>query len=164
MDHKNDPGGATKFGISLRLLQRQGDLDGDGYLDGDLDGDGDVDAEDVKLLTIEEAENVYRHQWWERYNYGWIESQALATRLLCLSVHAGPKAAHLALQQAICKHSLIKVDGLLGPNTRAAANMLPAPWVVTEFKHETAAHYQRLIDKNAKLLCFRRGWMNRAYS
>ena len=39
VDHKNDPGGATKYGISLRFIRKSN-------TELDLDGDGDIDSDD----------------------------------------------------------------------------------------------------------------------
>jgi lysozyme family protein len=162
-DHKADPGGATNFGISLRFLQSIGDLDGDGWLDGDLDRDGDVDAQDIALLTKSKAAEIYRSQFWDRYGYGSIDNQDLATRVFCLSVHAGPGRAHRILQQSIAYHQKIKVDGIIGRKTRGAANQIKASWILGEFRHELAEFYRSLIQANPELEVFQDGWLNRAY-
>ena len=159
-----DPGGATKYGISLRTLQKVGDLDGDGYLFGDLDRDGDVDADDIALLDPETAAEYYQEFFWDRYRYGLIESQAVANKLLALSVHAGPRRGHIVLQMAINYHGMVKIDGIIGPNTRAASNELPESWLVGEYRHETAAFYRGLVVKKLKLKKFEKGWLNRAYA
>lgn len=163
VDNPADPGGATNFGVSLRFLQNVGDLDGDGYLFGDFDRDGDVDANDIKQMDMESAADIYLTQWWERYKYYQIRSQAIATRVFSLAVHSGPKRGHLILQQAINHHGMVKVDGMLGPKTFAAVNDLPESWLITELRHETAAFYRSLIEKNGVLMRFRNGWLNRAY-
>ena len=49
VDHPNDPGGITNFGVSLRYAKAQGAILSEGgkiLLDFDLDNDGDVDADD----------------------------------------------------------------------------------------------------------------------
>ncbi len=45
VDHKNDPGGATNYGISLRFVKQSTGIDLD------VDGDGDIDADDIKAMT-----------------------------------------------------------------------------------------------------------------
>lgn len=164
VNDKDDPGGATNFGISLRHLQKVGDLDGDGWLDGDLDRDGDVDVDDIRAMTRDQAEAFYKAQFWDRYRYDYLKSQDLATKVFCLAVHAGPRRAHIVLQRALNYHNLIKIDGLLGPHTRAAANVTPGPWVCTEYRHETAAFYLKLIEANPVRMKWQRGWLNRAYA
>ena len=57
-DNKRDPGGITKWGISLRFLKAMGC---------DMDGDGKVDAHDILVLTQHDAEEIYRRYWWDNY-------------------------------------------------------------------------------------------------
>ena len=45
----DDPGGATKYGVTIHTMRRLGL---------DLDQDGDVDAHDVRHLTQEQAEKA----------------------------------------------------------------------------------------------------------
>ena len=49
VDDPHDPGGPTKFGVTLKTLQ---------WLDVDLDGDGVVTVDDVKQLTRDEARKI----------------------------------------------------------------------------------------------------------
>lgn len=168
-DHKNDPGGATNFGVSLRFLQSAGDIDADldGYLDGDLDKDGDIDADDIRKMTRQEAGEVYEINFWSRYGYDLFDSQAVANIMLSLSVNVGPGRAHRLLQEAIQTNKdgqAIKIDGILGPNTRREANRLPESWLTTELKHQAANFYRSLAATKPPLAMFLRGWLNRAYS
>lgn len=160
----DDPGGATNFGISLRTLQKVGDLDGDGELDFDIDGDGDVDVDDIRDMPIAKVRQFYKAQFWDRYRYGRIEDQGIATRVLCLSVHAGPKQAHLTLQRALHYHTVIAIDGLIGPLTIAGTSMVEPGRLLTELRHETAAFYRRLVKQHSKLYKYEAGWLNRAYA
>lgn len=58
VNNQKDPGGATNFGISLPYAQRVGI---------DKDKDGDVDAEDIKLLTVEDAVTLYKRDYWDKF-------------------------------------------------------------------------------------------------
>lgn len=164
VDNPADPGGATNFGISLRHLQKIGDLDGDGWLDGDFDRDGDVDVDDIANMTREDAISHYRSQFWDRYRYDWFKNQEVANKVFCLAVHAGPRRAAIILQKALSYYNRLDVDGIVGPLTRALTNTTPPTWLVTEFKHETAAFYRQLVETRPKLIQFERGWLNRAYA
>lgn len=53
----DDPGGATKFGVTLATLQRLGL---------DLTRDGRVDATDVKALTQADAVRIYVEHYFRR--------------------------------------------------------------------------------------------------
>lgn len=57
----DDPGGATKYGISLKYAQMVGL---------DKDNDGDTDAEDIKLLTVQDAMDKYKRDFWDSYRCG----------------------------------------------------------------------------------------------
>ncbi|MEP1497283.1 glycosyl hydrolase 108 family protein, partial [Pseudophaeobacter sp.] len=46
----DDPGGATKFGVTIHTMRRLGL---------DLDRDGDVDTQDVRKLTREDAVEIF---------------------------------------------------------------------------------------------------------
>ena len=54
VDHANDPGGATNYGISLRFVKQSTGIDLD------VDGDGDIDADDIKAMTPEQAKEIYK--------------------------------------------------------------------------------------------------------
>ena len=52
---KDDPGGATNFGITLQTAKENGL---------DIDGDGDIDVDDMKKMTPEAALAVYKNKYW----------------------------------------------------------------------------------------------------
>lgn len=52
---KDDPGGATNFGITLQTAKENGL---------DIDGDGDIDVDDMKKMTMEAALAVYKNKYW----------------------------------------------------------------------------------------------------
>jgi lysozyme family protein len=155
VDHPSDPGGATNWGISLRFLRGLEDP----YFD--VDQDGDVDADDIKALTRAGAINIYREQWWERYNYGAIEHQALANKVLDLSVNMGPHRAHTLLQQAARAATgiVLRLDGALGPNTLRQVNSALSNELLAAYRSEAAGFYRSLNKPD-----FIKGWLNRAYA
>ena len=75
VNNPNDPGGATKYGISLRWLKGQGLL-------GDVTHDMVVDIKDIQALTVDQAAGFYRVQWWDKYGFGRILDQSVATSSL----------------------------------------------------------------------------------
>jgi len=52
---KDDPGGATNFGITLATARANGL---------DIDGDGDIDIDDIRKMTPEAAYAVYKNKYW----------------------------------------------------------------------------------------------------
>ena len=117
-DRKNDLGGPTNYGISLRFLKTLGKF-------GDFDGDGDIDIDDIKLLDQEKAGTIYRKEFWDAGGYGRIEDNSIALKVFDMAVNMGARRSHLILQEAINflnNSQDIKVDGVLGPQTLKAVN------------------------------------------
>jgi lysozyme family protein len=158
VDHSSDPGGATRWGVSLRWLARQDKL-------GDFDDDGDVDVDDIRAMTLEQAAEIYRTHWWERYRYGEIRDQEIATKVFDLAVNMGPKQCTL-LAQDTCKRldQFVVSDGIMGPSTRTAINKLKPHWFMTEFRVRAADFYRLLAHRDQGRRVFLHGWLNRAYA
>jgi len=163
VNHPNDPGGATNFGVSLRFLADHPDL-------GDFDQDGDVDGEDIANMTVEQAMTVYKTCWWDKFKYERIIDQTIATKIFDLSVNMGASRAHKLLQAAMNKAFGLKltVDGVLGPASISTINACTdgqeEQTLLTAYCDEAFGFYQRLIANNAKFKAFEKGWKRRAYS
>ncbi len=153
--NKNDPGGTTQWGVSLRFLKATGL---------DIDLDGDIDEDDVIAITPHDAENIYRKYWWDKYRYSGFNELEVVEKVFDLAVNMGGKAAHKLLQIAInrLREQPITVDGLLGGQTFRSANGLDGNQLRQELR-ECAKHkyIQILADRPAMEWC-RNGWMNRA--
>jgi lysozyme family protein len=159
VDNKNDPGGATNYGISIRYLK-------DAHIFLDLDGDGDMDADDMRMMKPEPAIEIYRTNWWEKYHYGSIADQALATKVLDASVNMGAVQAHKLLQRGLWSCGIkLNDDGTLGLVTLAAINKTPAVAVLAGMRSECAGFYRVLVAKKPDQFTeFLNGWLRRAYS
>ena len=163
VNHPNDPGGATQFGISLRFLADHPEV-------GDFDHDGDVDAQDIKNMTVEQAMTVYKMFWWDKFRYGSINDQTIATKVLDLSVNMGASRAHKLLQTALNKAfgMRLTVDGILGNASFSTLNAITdggqEQVLLTAYCDEAWGFYQRLIAGNSKFAVFANGWKKRAYS
>lgn len=163
VNHPNDPGGATNFGVSLRFLADYPNV-------GDFDGDGDVDAQDIKNMTVEQAMMIYKMFWWDKFGYGRINDQTIATKVLDLSVNMGSVRAHKLLQAALNKAFSLRltVDGILGnasiSTINAAMDGDQEQTLLTAYCDEAWGFYQRLIAGNPKFKVFEKGWRNRAYA
>ena len=165
VDHKADPGGATNFGISLRWLKDQGDLDKDGWLDGDLDHDGDVDAADILAISREDAIKLYRDRFWDPYKYDQIASQMVAGKVFDFTVNMGSKQSHKLLQRACrsCGFAIVD-DGMIGPGTLKAVNAASDVMLLAALRSEAAGFYRMLCATNPERNAFLDGWLTRAYS
>ena len=147
-----DPGGATNFGVSLRWLKSQG-------LAGDLNHDGDVDIADVKMMTQQDAEGFYRRCWWDKYNYGAILAQAVATKVFDMAVNLGAPRAHKIVQSVLG----VVADGVLGPKTLNELNSQPSLKVILNLQNTQAQFYRDLVAANPARQKFLQGWLNSAY-
>lgn len=161
VNNPSDPGGHTNYGITLGLIQ-------DLHLD--LNHDGTINYVDIKGMSVEDAKSIYRRQWWDKYQYGTINDQTLATKVFDFSVNMGSSRAHKLLQQAInsVTGGCLVVDGILGSSTfRVINEALKTPEqqqkVLDAYSNAVWAFYTSLAEKNPKLKTFLRGWRNRAY-
>jgi lysozyme family protein len=155
-DDPDDPGGATKYGISLRFLKGLGPV-------GDLDHDGDIDADDIRGLTWDEASAIYQREFWERNEYGRLPD-SVAIKVFDMAVNMGPSQAHKILQRGLraCGWQT-KEDGVLGPETRRFANSSNPDSLRIALKCEQAGFYRTLARTMPGAGKFLTGWEHRAY-
>lgn len=174
VDHPDDPGGITNYGISLRwALREHRSVAGDSLFD--VDGDGDVDGDDIRSMPRETAVEIYRIAIWDAHNYSTIFDQGVATKVFDMTVNMGPVQSHKNVQRA-CRAAgrHIADDGLIGPNTLRALNGADPESLLAATRSEMAGFYRALILRNSALLAeghnvhdftkFREGWLRRAYS
>jgi len=139
-----DPGGLTKYGISLRAYPCLG-------------------ANGIRNLTVEQAKDIYYRDWWLRLRCSEIQDDRLAQKLLDTCVNVGKSAGVKILQGALREiGQLVSVDGVIGPKTIAAANRADSDALLAAMRRLQVEHYESLIRRNPKLERFRRGWMARA--
>ena len=138
-----DPGGETKWGISHRSYP-------------DLD---------IANLTREDAAAIYYRDWWQRYGYGRLRDDAVATKVFDMAVNMGPATAHRLLQEALVFLGYpVAVDGILGPQTTGAANEADSKRLLQVLKWLAAHHYYRIAAQRPQSRAFLWGWLRRAYS
>jgi lysozyme family protein len=135
----DDSGGETNFGISKRSYPRL----------------------DIKHLTREQAIEIYKRDWWDRYQYERIDNPKIAAKVFDLAVNMGPRPAHRIVQRAIIRVSdnKISVDGVLGPLTIAAANSCDPLMLLSMIKILAVDYYAKLGKPQ-----FLKGWSRRALS
>ena len=156
-DDKNDAGGITNYGISLRFLKLNKI---------DVDGDGDVDRDDVIHLTKDEATRIYLKQWWDKYDYRQINAPAISTKVMDGSVNMGAKQIHKIVQRALNKilpHPIV-IDGSFGKQTYYAINSVNAFLLLQKIREEEKLFYLHIINTHTQYACFKKGWLARAAS
>lgn len=112
----DDPGGATKHGVTLATLRRLGL---------DLDHDGRIGETDVRAVTPAEAERIFLDAYFRRPRIGELP-ETLQPSVFDMYVNAGQNAVKI-LQRLLNEiGGDLTVDGSLGPQTIAAAHRAAA--------------------------------------
>lgn len=108
---KADPGGYTKFGITLATWITRG------Y---DKDGDGDIDKDDLALIDVEDYEKMVKINFWDQWRADYIKSQSIAEMLVDW-VWASGRYGITEPQKLLG----VKADGSVGLMTINAINNYP---------------------------------------
>lgn len=150
VDHPNDPGGATNFGISLKWYRSA------------IDPNATVD--DIKTMSLDEAKTLYRDHFWIDH-YDRIFSDKVAGKIFDMHVNMGKKQAHLIAQRAAqaCGAG-IEDDGAMGQLTVAAINGIDEEPMMAALRATQAAFYRDLASRRPQFQSFIKGWLRRAYA
>lgn len=141
-DLPNDRGGPTKFGIAQRW-------------------NPDVD---VRELTRERAIEIYWERYWLGRGYERLP-EPVAIKVFDLAVNLGDQTAVTCLQRALRACGLlVKVDGLLGPETCGSAGRADVAALMAALRSEAAGEYRVRVARDGSQAAFRDGWLNRAYA
>jgi lysozyme family protein len=146
-----DPGGATKYGISLRFLK------GLSLEVADLDHDGNIDIDDIKLITHEIATPIYEQRFYTPMQIEQFRSDELALQLFDMGVNAGPRQAIKLLQQELS----ITADGIVGAETLRVANSFSFNTMAIRYKYGRIFFYKNLVKIHPEYSIFLKGWINR---
>lgn len=111
-----DPGGVTKYGVTLSTLRRLGI---------DKTKDGRVDARDVQALTRADAAAIFLEHYFRRPKLGELPV-AVQASVFDMYVNAGTNAVKI-LQRLISRMGFpTQDDGVIGPQTILAAKQAAA--------------------------------------
>jgi lysozyme family protein len=151
VDHPQDRGGPTNFGITQSTLSRHLGRP--------------VSTEEVRRLEPALAAEIYRREYYEAPGI-----DALPARIqpfaLDAAVNHGPGRAIRFVQQ-VCNAAgfgALAVDGQCGPRTRqaaAAADRVMGDWLLAALVEERRNFYRALVERQPEQRVFLRGWLNR---
>jgi lysozyme family protein len=158
----DDPGGATKHGVTIHTMRRLGL---------DLTGDGTVDSRDVRRLTRDRAVEIFVAHYFEAPGLGQLP-EPLQASVFDMQVNAGGAAVRI-LQRLLCDMGFeVAVDGICGPRTAGAAGraFAAAPdHLVDAYGIARRNYYFRLADRRPASRKYARsrsggkgGWIRRA--
>ncbi|WP_417243237.1 holin-associated N-acetylmuramidase [Celeribacter sp.] len=109
----SDPGGATKYGVTIGTLRRLGV---------DVDGDGKVSISDVRKLSREQARDIFVSHYFHGPRIDELPP-ALQASVFDMYVNAGANAVRV-LQRLLGDMGIkLAVDGVIGPQTIEAAQI-----------------------------------------
>jgi len=158
----DDPGGATKFGVTIGTLRRIGL---------DLTGDGKVNTADVKALSRSKARDIFIRDYFFRPQIDKLP-EVLQASVFDMNVNSGRNAVKI-LQRLLgdMGHKLV-VDGAIGPQTIRAAGLAfdEAPdFIADAYGIARRNYYYALADRRVASRKYARrrdggkgGWIKRA--
>jgi lysozyme family protein len=158
----NDPadaGKATKYGVSLKFLQKLAATDSNGFAYADIDKDGDVDEADIQHLTLEDVHRIMKAYFWDvlpmdKFTY----NINLQWKLFDISVHASPAQAVRTLQRAV----KVEPDGEIGEITLAAVHAMNQDTLLVKISHEQLKYYNKCVWLRPVNVKFLQNWTWRA--
>ncbi len=160
----DDPGGPTRFGVTLKTLRGLGM---------DVTGDGRIDRRDVKALSAAQAEAIFLEHYFRRPGIARLP-ESLQASVFDMYVNAGRNAVKILQRLLNRMGAALAVDGLIGPATEAAAAEAQqrAPnHLADAYGIERRNYYYRLAAGNRRLRKYVRrrdggkgGWILRAES
>ncbi|KFE35746.1 holin-associated N-acetylmuramidase [Thioclava atlantica] len=112
----DDPGGPTKHGVTLGTMQRLGQ---------DLTGDGEVDEMDLRALGPEQAAQIFLRHYYDGPGIDRLPASIQAS-VFDMYVNAGGNAVVILQRLLGDMGQRVVVDGIIGPQTIAAAELAEA--------------------------------------
>jgi lysozyme family protein len=158
----DDPGGPTKHGVTLSTLRRLGL---------DLTGDGEIDMTDLRGLSRRQARDLFVRHYFHAPRLHELPD-ALQASVFDMYVNSGANAVRILQRLLRQMGQDITVDGIVGPQTiaAAAAACRAAPDHIEDaYGIARRNYYFRLADDKPSLRKFARsrtgkkgGWIKRA--
>ncbi|WP_170463840.1 holin-associated N-acetylmuramidase [Ruegeria arenilitoris] len=162
VDDPDDPGGATKYGVTEHTMRRLGL---------DLSGDGVIDRLDVRRLSKAQAVDIFVRHYFEKPRLGLLP-EVVQPSVFDMYVNAGTQAVRILQRLLRDMGFQIAVDGVVGPQTaracRRAADRDPVTFA-DAYGIARRNYYFRLADRRPSSRKYARsrvggkgGWIKRA--
>ena len=151
VNHPNDKGGPTNYGITLATLSSW--------------RDHRVTSADVQRLTKDEAKRIYQTQYFERPGLAKL-TELIQPVAFDMAVNMGPRQAIKIIQKVCCLlEKPVAVDGRMSAMTALAAKSACEAFpttILSEIAIQRKCFYREIVDNNPSQKVFLAGWMNRA--
>jgi lysozyme family protein len=134
VDNPNDPGGATKWGISQRTYPLL----------------------DIRALTEQDAIAIYKRDFWA-FQYDRMP-YVVAAKVFDMAVNMGAKTAAKILQRAV----EVVADGIIGPATIKAIESADEAVLLGNITLEQLKYYKAVVKNKPTTAVFMAGWTKRA--
>jgi lysozyme family protein len=158
----DDPGGATKYGVTLGTMQRIGL---------DLDGNGRINEADVKRLTRDKARDIFVEHYFKGPRIDELPP-VLQASVFDMYVNTGANAVRILQRLLNDMGQRIAIDGAVGPQTIEAAfiaQSLAPNYLADAYGIARRNYYYALADRRpgSRKYAKRRdggkgGWITRA--
>ena len=145
VDHPNDRGGKTKYGITETVARNYG-----------YEGR-------MQDLSKETAKEIYRQEFWDKVKADEFDEE-IAYVLFDTAVNMGTGRAVMLLQETynrVTPDNNISVDGIVGPETIGAVNQADREHILLGYIAGRTQRYFDIVDNNDSQKVFIRGWLSR---
>ena len=140
-----DSGGETNFGISTAWCKDQG-----------------IEV-NIRELTKDEAKELYKKFYWDKYNLEALTNVNIATKLMDTMVNIGViPAVKLAQRVLLVCNGTFLVDGFIGPITLNGLNSLNDEYFKSHYCSYLWHYYHDVVIAHPEDQKFLQGWLVRA--
>ena len=151
VDHPNDRGGPTNFGVTLKTLMA-------------FRGRA-LSAEDVRRMAVEEARDIYRSNYFLRPKIDQLPA-LLQPQIFDMAINHGPGTAIKLLQSVLTDAGHpCAADGGIGDETTTCAKAAVSALgnsLSNLLVEKRIDFYEAIVDRDASQGVFLRGWLRRA--
>lgn len=140
VEHPEDPGGATNYGITHKTLAAWRKVDR-------------CSREEVQTLQVDEAKEIYRAHYWNALNCDNLPA-GVDLVVFDFGVNAGVGRSSRMLQEVVS----VEQDGQVGPITVGAVGRVDPEFIINQFSDRRLEYYQSLTKLWAT---FGKGWSRR---
>ncbi|RRD40610.1 hypothetical protein EII29_01320 [Leptotrichia sp. OH3620_COT-345] len=144
-NHKNDKGGATKYGI-IEIEARKYGYKGD-----------------MRNFPLESAKEIYKNKYFYRNKLDKINDDRIALSICDWIVNSGANGVKKAQKvlNTLNENSNLTVDGIIGKHTLEALNSVDPEKFLKAYHISQREYYNNIVKRNPEQGVFLKGWQNR---